>query len=234
MNNVHKKEKRRILELSSPQSSGRSKPRVRLTPIRKIRGRMASRLNNKSLEKYDFSEGKIESNRATCSSGNDNTTFSIIQNINILLYYYLENNEIHNIEILVNEDKTIAEFIRFSLNIINEKLRSEKKNIQFNTNQLDKYCIKEVKKNGLPNNDLPIFYPGTSLNNCKEDKLCIVWLGEKNSNFIKCNNNEIPKINIPNHIKKKKQIHQPTIKKYKINDISKNKNNSNDDVCEIY
>ena len=233
MNIHHIKEKRRILELSSPQSSGRSKPRVRLTPIRKIRGRMASRLNNKSLEKYDFSEGEIESNRATCSSGNDKTTFSIFQNINILLYYYLENDEIQNIEILVNEDKTISEFIRFSLNIINEQLRSEKKNIQFNMTQLDKYCIKEVKKNGLPNNDLPIFYPGTSLNNCKEDKLCIVWLGEKNSNFIKYNNNQIPNSNINKQIIKVK-IHHPTIKKYKINDISKNNNNSDDDICEIY
>jgi hypothetical protein len=230
MNTYHKREKRRILELSSPQSSGRSKPRVRLTPIRKIRGRMASRLNNKSLEKYDFSEGKIESNRATCSSGNDNTTFSIIQNINILLYYYLENNEIQNIEILVNEDKTIAEFIRFSLNIINEQLRSEKKNIQFNTNQLDKYCIKEVKKNGLPNNDLPIFYPGTSLNNCKEDKLCIVWLGEKNSNFIR---NNLQDNNFSYQKKNKIKLHHPTIKKYKKQDIQ-SFNDSDDDICEIF
>ena len=206
MNNVHKKEKRRILELSSPQSSGRTKPRVHLTPVRRIRGRMASRLNNKSLEKYDFSEGEIESNKATCSSGNDNTTFSIFQNINILLYYYLENDEIQNIEILVNEDKTISEFIRFSLNIINEQLRSEKKNIQFNMNQLDKYCIKEVKKNGLPNNDLPIFNPEISLNDCKEDKLCIVWLGDKNSNFIKYNsqiNNNNNNINYHRKIKLK-------------------------------
>ena len=206
MNSHHKKEKRRILELSSPQSSGRSKPRVHLTPVRRIRGRMASRLNNKSLEKYDFSEGEIESNKATCSSGNDNSTFFIFQNINILLYYYLENNQIQNIEILVNEDKTISEFIRFSLNIINEQLRSEKKNIQFNMTQLDKYCIKEVKKNGLPNNDLPIFYPGTSLNNCKEDKLCIVWLGDKKSNFIKYNskiNNNNNNINYHRKIKLK-------------------------------
>ena len=190
MNTYHKREKRRILELSSPQSSGRSKPRVRLTPIRKIRGRMASRLNNKSLEKYDFSEGKIESNRATCSSGNDNTTFSIIQNINILLYYYLENNEIHNIEILVNEDKTIEEFISFSLNIINEELRSEKKNFQFNMEELNKYCIKFVKENGLPNNDIPKFNSEFILKNCKENKLCIEWLGEKKSNFIEYNSYE--------------------------------------------
>ena len=157
MNNVHKKEKRRILELSSPQSSGRTKPRVHLTPVRRIRGRMASRLNNKSLEKYDFSEGEIESNKATCSSGNDNTTFSIFQNINILLYYYLENDEIQNIEILVNEDKTISEFIRFSLNIINEQLRSEKKNIQFNITQLNKYYSKEDIKYRLINNYYHIY-----------------------------------------------------------------------------
>ena len=206
MNINHKKEKKRILELTSAQSLGKTKPKVHLTPIRRIRGRMASRLNNKSFEKYEFSEGEIQSNKATCSSGNDNTTFSIFQNINILLYYYLENDEIYNIEILVNEDKTIYEFIRFSLNIINEQLRSEKKNIQFNMNQLDKYCIKEVKKNGLPNNDLPIFNPEISLNDCKEDKLCIVWLGDKNSNFIKYNsqiNNNNNNINYHRKIKLK-------------------------------
>ena len=206
MNINHKKEKKRILELSSAQSLGKTKPKVHLTPVKRIRGRMVSRLNNKSFEKHEFSEEEIQSNKATCSSGNDNTTFSIFQNINILLYYYLENDEIYNIEILVNEDKTIYEFIRFSLNIINEQLRSEKKNIQFNMSQLDKYCIKEVKKNGLPNNDLPIFYPGTSLNNCKEDKLCIVWLGDKNSNFIKYNsqiNNNNNNINYHRKIKLK-------------------------------
>ena len=90
-----------------------------------------------------------------------------------------------------------------------------------------------MKKNGLPNNDLPIFNPEISLNDCKEDKLCIVWLGEKNSNFIKYNYNQIPKNNIPNEIKKVK-IHHPTIKKYKINDINKNNNNSDDDICKIY
>jgi hypothetical protein len=225
MNLNHKKEKKRILELTSAQSLGKTKPKVHLTPVKRIRGRMACRLNNKSFEKYEFSEGEIQSNKATCSSGNDNTTFSIFQNINILLYYYLENDEINNIEILVNEDKTIFEFIRFSLNIINEQLRSEKKNIQFNMSQLDKYCIKEVKKNGLPNNDLPIFYPGTSLNNCKEDKLCIVWLGEKNSNFIKYNN--------PYQKKNKIKLHNPTIKKYKKLD-SQNINNSDDDICKIF
>ena len=206
MNINHKKEKKRILELTSAQSLGKTKPKVHLTPVKRIRGRMASRLNNKSFEKYEFSEGEIQSNKATCSSGNDNTTFSIFQNINILLYYYLENDEINNIEILVNEDKTIFEFIRFSLNIINEQLRSEKKNIQFNMNQLDKYCIKEVKKNGLPNHDLPIFNPEIPLNNCKEDKLCIVWLGDKNSNFIKYNsqiNNNNNNINYHRKIKLK-------------------------------
>ena len=225
MNINHKKEKKRILELTSDQSLGKTKPKVHLTPIRRIRGRMASRLNNKSFEKYEFSEGEIQSNKATCSSGNDNTTFSIFQNINILLYYYLENDEINNIEILVNEDKTIFEFIRFSLNIINEQLRSEKKNIQFNMSQLDKYCIKEVKKNGLPNHDLPIFNPEIPLYNCKEDKLCIVWLGEKNSNFIKYNN--------PYQKKNKIKLHNPTIKKYKKLD-SQNINNSDDDICKIY
>ena len=206
MNINHKKEKKRILELSSAQSLGKTKPKVHLTPVKRIRGRMVSRLNNKSFEKHEFSEEEIQSNKATCSSGNDNTTFSIFQNINILLYYYLENDEIYNIEILVNEDKTIFEFIRFSLNIINEQLRSEKKNIQFNMNQLDKYCIKEVKKNGLPNNDLPIFNPEISLNDCKEDKLCIVWLGDKNSNFIKYNsqiNNNNNNINYHRKIKLK-------------------------------
>ena len=206
MNINHKKEKKRIFELASDQSLGKTKLKVHLTPVKRIRGRMVSRLNNKSFEKHEFSEEEIQSNKATCSSGNDNTTFSIFQNINILLYYYLENDEIYNIEILVNEDKTIYEFIRFSLNIINEQLRSEKKNIQFNMNQLDKYCIKEVKKNGLPNNDLPIFNPEISLNDCKEDKLCIVWLGDKNSNFIKYNsqiNNNNNNINYHRKIKLK-------------------------------
>ena len=72
--------------------------------------------------------------------------------------------------------------------------------------QLDKYCIKEVKKNGLPNNDLSIFNPEISLNDCKEDKLCIVWLGDKKSNFIKYNskiNNNNNNINYHRKIKLK-------------------------------
>ena len=148
---------------------------------------MNYKLNNKSFEK--FSE-EIISNKATCSSGNDNSTFFIFQNINILLYYYLENNQIQNIEILVNEDKTIEEFISFSLNIINEELRSEKKNFQFNMEELNKYCIKFVKENGLPNNDIPKFNSEFILKNCKENKLCIEWLGEKKSNFIEYNSYE--------------------------------------------
>ena len=184
MNMHHKKEKKRILELTSPQSSiGKSKAKIHLSPIRK----MNYKLNNKSFE--NFSE-EIISNKATCSSGNDNSTFFIFQNINILLYYYLENNQIQNIEILVNEDKTIEEFISFSLNIINEELRSEKKNIQFNMEELNKYCIKFVKENGLPNNDIPKFNSEFILKNCKENKLCIEWLGEKKSNFIEYNSYE--------------------------------------------
>ena len=184
MNMHHKKEKKRILELTSPQSSiGKSKAKIHLSPIRK----MNYKLNNKSFEK--FSE-EIVSNKATCSSGNDNSTFFIFQNINILLYYYLENNQIQNIEILVNEDKTIEEFISFSLNIINEELRSEKKNFQFNMEELNKYCIKFVKENGLPNNDIPKFNSEFILKNCKENKLCIEWLGEKKSNFIEYNSYE--------------------------------------------
>jgi hypothetical protein len=184
MNMHHKKEKKRILELTSPQSSiGKSKAKIHLSPIRK----MNYKLNNKSFE--NFSE-EIISNKATCSSGNDNSTFFIFQNINILLYYYLENNQIQNIEILVNEDKTIEEFISFSLNIINEELRSEKKNFQFNMEELNKYCIKFVKENGLPNNDIPKFNSEFILKNCKENKLCIEWLGEKKSNFIEYNSYE--------------------------------------------
>ena len=179
MNMHHKKEKKRILELTSPQSSiGKSKAKIHLSPIRK----MNYKLNNKSFE--NFSE-EIISNKATCSSGNDNSTFFIFQNINILLYY-----QIQNIEILVNEDKTIEEFISFSLNIINEELRSEKKNFQFNMEELNKYCIKFVKENGLPNNDIPKFNSEFILKNCKENKLCIEWLGEKKSNFIEYNSYE--------------------------------------------
>ena len=55
----NKNERRRILELSSPQSSGRTKMKVQLTPLRKIRSKLTSKLNNRGYEENNLSDVEI-------------------------------------------------------------------------------------------------------------------------------------------------------------------------------
>ena len=227
MSEHNKKERRRILELSSPQSSGRSKTKVQLTPVRKIRSRLTSKLNNRSFEQNDISDIEIDSNRATCSSGFEEfTTFSIFQNVNISLSYFSEDKTIQVIEVLVSEDKTISEFIKISIEQINSQLKNNKKHFMLDSTHLDNYSIREVKKNGNPNYDLPIFNHATTLQNCKEDKFFLTWDDESKSNIAYQEN--LTTTTKTHH--KKKDSKEPTIKKYRI----VKQQTSNEGGCVIY
>ena len=230
MSEHNKKERRRILELSSPQSSGRSKTKVQLTPVRKIRSRLTSKLNNRSFEQNDISDIEIDSNRATCSSGFEEfTTFSIFQNVNISLSYFSEDKTIQLIDVLVSEDKTISEFIKVSIEQINSQLKNNKKHFMLDSTHLDNYSIREVKKNGKPNYDLPIFNHATTLQNCKEDKFFLTWDDESRSNIIYQEKAEqLPSTTKTHH--KKKDSKAPTTKKYRIVKPSTN----NEGGCVIY
>ena len=227
MSEHNKKERRRILELSSPQSSGRSKTKVQLTPVRKIRSRLTSKLNNRSFEQNDISDIEIDSNRATCSSGFEEfTTFSIFQNVNISLSYFSEDKTIQLIDVLVSEDKTISEFIKVSIEQINSQLKNNKKHFMLDSTHLDNYSIREVKKNGKPNYDLPIFNHATTLQNCKEDKFFLTWDDESKSNIVYQEN--LTTTTKTHH--KKKDSKEPTIKKYRI----VKQQTSNEGGCVIY
>ena len=227
MSEHNKKERRRILELSSPQSSGRSKTKVQLTPVRKIRNHLTSKLNNRSFEQNDISDIEIDSNRATCSSGFEEfTTFSIFQNVNISLSYFSEDKTIQVIEILVSEDKTISEFIKVSIEQINTHLKNNNKNYVLDSTHLDNYSIREVKKSGRPNYDLPIFNHATTLQNCKEDKFFLTWDDESKSNIVYQEN--ITTTTKTHH--KKKDSKEPTIKKYRI----VKQQTTNEGICVIY
>ena len=227
MSEHNKKERRRILELSSPQSSGRSKTKVQLTPVRKIRNHLNSKLNNRSFEQNDISDIEIDSNRATCSSGFEEfTTFSIFQNVNISLSYFSEDKSIQVIEVLVSEDKTISEFIKISIEQINSQLKNNKKTFILDSTHLDNYSLREVKKNGKPNYDLPIFNHATTLQNCKEDKFFLTWDDESKSNIVYQEN--ITTTTKTHH--KKKDSKEPTIKKYRI----VKQQTTNEGICVIY
>ena len=227
MSEHNKKERRRILELSSPQSSGRSKTKVQLTPVRKIRNHLTSKLNNRSFEQNDISDIEIDSNRATCSSGFEEfTTFSIFQNVNISLSYFSEDKSIQVIEVLVSEDKTISEFIKISIEQINCQLKNNKKTFILDSTHLDNYSLREVKKNGKPNYDLPIFNHATTLQNCKEDKFFLTWDDESKSNIVYQEN--ITTTTKTHH--KKKDSKEPTIKKYRI----VKQQTTNEGICVIY
>ena len=227
MSEHNKKERRRILELSSPQSSGRSKTKVQLAPVRKIRNHLTSKLNNRSFEQNDISDIEIDSNRATCSSGFEEfTTFSIFQNVNISLSYFSEDKSIQVIEVLVSEDKTISEFIKISIEQINSQLKNNKKTFILDSTHLDNYSLREVKKNGKPNYDLPIFNHATTLQNCKEDKFFLTWDDESKSNIVYQEN--ITTTTKTHH--KKKDSKEPTIKKYRI----VKQQTTNEGICVIY
>ena len=145
----NKNERRRILELSSPQSSGRTKMKVQLTPLGKIRSKLTSKLNKST----------------------------------------------------------------FYIDAVN----------------VEKYSIREVKKSGKPNYDLPIFNYSTTLQNCKENKFALTWDDQAQSHIIYEQKNEM--INVkPHH--KKKDMKELTIKKYRIN--REDSNVDKDRLCIIY
>lgn len=148
-----KAERRRIYELSSPQSSGKVKRKVIFTPVRKIKHKR-SKLNSKSFEKTNYYEVDLESNKATCSSEFREAIFAAFQNVNITLFYYLDNNRIEIIEILISEDNAIKHFIQAAIDQINAKLKQEKQLYYFDPT-LHQYSVKVVKKNGMPNHDVP-------------------------------------------------------------------------------
>lgn len=211
-----KKERRRILELSSPQSSGRAKPKVHLTPIRKLNAKLTQgKLKNRSFEQNDI-EAEIDSNRATCSSGFEEEQFSFFQNVNIDVFYYI-NNETSKISILISEDKTINELIKTSLNEINKFLLSNGKKFQLDNKNISSYSIREVKKNGLPNYDFPVFNYLTTVQNCAEEKLALTWDDNEKTNIIQDIKDGKPIDNSSKHYQhKKKDLKDPTIKKYRI------------------
>ena len=64
---------------------------------------------------------------------------------------------------MISEDKTIGEFIKFSIEKINEELKKNKSTFYIDAVNVEKYSIREVKKSGKPNYDLPIFNYSTTL-----------------------------------------------------------------------
>jgi len=213
---IYKKE-RQIINGLKQAGPSIQKSNLQLSPI--SNGRQISELDSKSSEDI-ISNSSLASNKATLSSGG-NISFHGIDNINIKLYYFIYNKE-KEIDILINEDKTIKDLIRFSLNIINEQLISEKLNIVLDTNNYNKYCIKIAKDNSYNNDieslpkaglDIPI------INFNLESKFYLIWLDKNNSNIIIYKNNKINKYNFNN------------INYYKnrnfINDYNNNKNNIN-------
>ena len=192
---IYKKERQIIngLKYTGPSLQ---KSNLQLSPI--SNGRQVSELDSKSSEDI-ISNSSLASNKATLSSGG-NISFNGIDNINIKLYYFIYNKE-KEIDILINEDKTIKDLIHFSLNIINEQLISEKLNIVLDTNNYNKYCIKITKDNSYNNDieslpkaglDIPI------INFNLESKFYLIWLDKNNSNIIVYKNNKINKYNFNN------------------------------------
>jgi len=185
MSSIQKNEKRRILEIYSPKSTdGKRKPKFHLTPLRR-----GNKINKTNQSFDDLLENEIDSNKATCSFTSEENGFSFFQTVNIKLYYYIK-KEIKIIEVIISESNTIADFIIFSINLINETLRQEKCGFQLNNKNIDKYYIKIVKKNGLPNEDYPSFDNNTILKNCKTEKLCLVWNDKENNNLVNYNEND--------------------------------------------
>ena len=132
--------------------------------LKKLENDVENESNCSSNKSYDSknnrSEDSIISNNATYSSGCiSSSSFHSSAMINIKLFYYI-NKDLKNTEILIQEDKTINEFICFALNIINEELISNKLNIQLDTSNYKKYCIFLIKKK----EDIKNINKGSSLN----------------------------------------------------------------------
>ena len=227
MSLIKKNEKRRILEIYSPKSS--DEKIIQKINLKQIK---ITKKKNKSFEKNDFNN-EIDSNKATCSFTSEENGFSFFQTVNIKLFYYI-NEQIKNIEIIINENNTIFDFIRFSINLINENLKQEKFGFKLNNKNIEKYQIKIAKKNGMPNFDYPSFNKNTIIKNCKSEKLCLIWIENENNYLIKNNENDNFNKNIYNKkIKKKNEIKKFKYKK----DFNNNNNNNNlnyDEICILF
>ena len=227
MSLIKKNEKRRILEIYSPKSS--DEKIIQKINLKQIK---ITKKKNKSFEKIDFNN-EIDSNKATCSFTSEENGFSFFQTVNIKLFYYI-NEQIKNIEIIINENNTIFDFIRFSINLINENLKQENFDFKLNNKNIEKYQIKIAKKNGMPNFDYPSFNKNTIIKNCKSEKLCLIWIENENNYLIKNNENDNFNKNIYNKkIKKKNEIKKFKYKK----DFNNNNNNNNlnyDEICILF
>ena len=226
MSLIKKNEKRRILEIYSPKSSDE-----KITQKINLKQIKITKKKNKSFEKIDFNN-EIDSNKATCSFTSEENGFSFFQTVNIKLFYYI-NEQIKNIEIIINENNTIFDFIRFSINLINENLKQEKFEFKLNNKNIEKYQIKIAKKNGMPNFDYPSFNKNTIIKNCKSEKLCLIWIENENNYLIKNNENDNIKNIYNKKIKKKNEIKKFKYKK----DFNNNNNNNNlnyDEICILF
>jgi hypothetical protein len=223
MSLIKKNEKRRILEIYSPKSS--DEKIIQKINLKQIK---ITKKKNKSFEKIDFNN-EIDSNKATCSFTSEENGFSFFQTVNIKLFYYI-NEQIKNIEIIINENNTIFDFIRFSINLINENLKQENFGFKLNNKNIEKYQIKIAKKNGMPNFDYPSFNKNTIIKNCKSEKLCLIWIENENNYLIKNNENDNIKNIYNKKIKKKNEI-----KKFKYKKDFNNNNNLNyDEICILF
>ena len=226
MSLIKKNEKRRILEIYRPKSS--DEKIIQKINLKQIK---ITKKKNKSFEKNDFYENEINSNKATCSFTSEENGFSFFQTVNIKLFYYI-NEQIKNIEIIINENNTIFDFIRFSINLINENLKQENFGFKLNNKNIEKYQIKIAKKNGMPNFDYPSFNKNTIIKNCKSEKLCLIWIENENNYLIKNNENDNIKNIYNKKIKKKNEI-----KKFKYKKDFNNNNNNNfnyDEICILF
>ena len=226
MSLIKKNEKRRILEIYSPKSS--DEKIIQKINLKQIK---ITKKKNKSFEKIDFNN-EIDSNKATCSFTSEENGFSFFQTVNIKLFYYI-NEQIKNIEIIINENNTIFDFIRFSINLINENLKQENFGFKLNNKNIEKYQIKIAKKNGMPNFDYPSFNKNTIIKNCKSEKLCLIWIENENNYLIKNNENDNIKNIYNKKIKKKNEIKKFKYKK----DFNNNNNNNNlnyDEICILF
>lgn len=227
-----------IREMRTPEPE-REKQRYTLTPIRKIRNDFLSELVNKSFEESD-SDKSIASNKSTCSSGfMCNCSFQYTQTINIRLFYYINENK-KEIEIIINEDKTIKDMILFSINLINEQLISDKENIKLDVCNLSNYCIKMIEneeelKNieNIPALDSDSFIANFNLDN----HFFLLWTDKRKSNLLpyirdithkEKNIQEIIKKHInsfKNTLQDDKIIKEDNIGKSKLNEINTKNNN---------
>ena len=197
--------------------------------LKKLENDVENESNCSSNKSYDSknnrSEDSIISNNATYSSGCiSSSSFHSSAMINIKLFYYI-NKDLKNTEILIQEDKTINEFICFALNIINEELISNKLNIQLDTSNYKKYCIFLIKKKEdiKDINKIQSLNPESFINNYYniDNLYYLKWLDTKMNNVIpyKRNNNDLINKREINSLKNNRHINEININngKNKIN-----------------